>query len=582
MNSSKRLLLGVSAALGLAGLSQAQLADAIIINDSFNTPTSLAEDQLLRVDDLNNNGSYQDDYESTYLFQFSPATTTNNYQFRNVRLRVEGGQAVTYFTNDRANGGFRPELLRGVDVDKSGRLEVDEVTQLIDLRALFGNTSQGAEGVVLHPDGSVWVLTDFPGGGIVRFQGGVSKIFIDDNVGATQTLNQNGVLANVDTDDFTRATWARTGIISFIDGINADRTEAIFKYEDLDNDGQLNDQNELTPFLIPTDINANWAANPDFGTVLPSLKITNGSAGQPNQPPFFVGRLNHLTTRVESGVETYYLGCDSSNSSQFAVNINGQGLNGLIFRGQDLNLDGDINDAGEVNLFYDGSAITGAALQFNKILGLDTDGTSIYVLSLNGSVCLHRLTDLNGDGDASDAGEQDGFVWDESLVQGVKPYLNFLFGDGLGVIAPNALPEPISPQATVFGAACSQSGPVTPVLTLWGDVQVGSTNVQARLFDAPAFSAAILWVGASSTNWLGLPLPLDLAGFGLPGCFLYQDLTLSFSGVTNGAGLATFPLTVPSNPALAGKSLPLQAGAFQLLPTAILSNLTWRLDVTIF
>ena len=68
MNSSKRLLLGVSAALGLAGLSQAQLADAIIINDSFNTPTSLAEDQLLRVDDLNNNGSYQDDYESTYLF----------------------------------------------------------------------------------------------------------------------------------------------------------------------------------------------------------------------------------------------------------------------------------------------------------------------------------------------------------------------------------------------------------------------------------------------------------------------------------------------------------------------------------
>lgn len=581
MNSSKRLLLGVSAALALSGLSSAQLADAIIINDAFDSALTLAEDQLLRLDDLDGNNSYLDQYEATYLFQFSPATTTNNYQFLNVRQRVEGGQAVTYFTNDRANGAFRPELLRGVDVDKSGRLEVDEVTQLIDLRALFGNTSQGAEGVVLHPDGSVWVVCDFPGGGVVRYNAGTPKIFIDDNAGVTQTLNQSSVLATVDTDDFTRATWARTGIISYIDGNAADRTEAIFKFEDLDNDGAVNDANELTPFLVPTNINANWAANPDFGTVLPTLEVVNGSFPGAGQPPFFVGRLNHLTTRLEGGVETYYMGCDSSNTSQFAVSVNGDGLNGLIFRGQDKNTDGDINDAGEVNLFYDGSLITGAALQFDKILGLDTDGTSIYVLSLNGGVCLHSLTDLNNDGDAEDAGEQQGFIWDESVVPGILPYTNFLFGSGLAVSAPNAMPEPISPQAEVFGTACAQSGPTLPVLTLWGDAQISSNNLLVRLSDAPAFAPSILWVGQSSTNWIGLPLPLDLTTFGLPGCFLYQDLALTFNGFTNAQGLATFPLGVPNNPNFAGKVVPMQAAAFQVLPTTVLSNLTWRMDVTV-
>jgi hypothetical protein len=67
-----------------------------------------------------------------------------------------------------------------------------------------------------------------------------------------------------------------------------------------------------------------------------------------------------------------------------------------------------------------------------------------------------------------------------------------------------------------------------------------------------------LAIGGSSTSWLGVPLPLDLAIVGMPGCALLVALTKVFAAetteVTPGLGAATFTLRIPDQPALLGRT----------------------------
>lgn len=67
---------------------------------------------------------------------------------------------------------------------------------------------------------------------------------------------------------------------------------------------------------------------------------------------------------------------------------------GLLYRGVDLNADGDYLDAGE---------FTGASAGFAMALGVARLGSSILV---SDSGTIFALEDLNGDGDFTDAGEQ--------------------------------------------------------------------------------------------------------------------------------------------------------------------------------
>ena len=570
----------VAACLAFSGLAVAQNADVLVLNDSFDSMAGIGDDQLIRLDDTDANGSYLDAYETNLLFEFSPASAMMNYEFVNVRVREEGGEAAVYLVNNRFPGGFRPEVLRGEDLDGSGRIEPAEMVQLIDLELTLGSTSQGAEGVALHPDGSVWAATDFPGGGLVRYQGGSTTVYIDDNAGATQTTNQSAVLATVDTDDFTRLSWAGNGVIAFIDGFAADRTEAVFKFEDANSNGAVNDTDELTPFLVPTDVNPNWAANPDFGTVLRSFKIPNPNAGMPDEPPFFVGRLNHLSTQVESSIETYYFACDSSSTGSFAQNEFGAVLYGLVYRGQDNNLDGDCNDAGEVTLFYDGTIASGGA-QLDKVLGVEAYGGSLYVLHLAGASApsVSILTDLNADGDALDAGEIQFQVWDESVLPDLPVWEAFLFADGMAAFDPDLLAPPLSQDAELSGVGCAPfAGPV-PQIGGVGDFAIGSSTFRARITNGNPSSVALLLIG-NGGPWLGIPTPVDLGLIlGLPGCFLYQNAVIDFTGVTSPQGEIEFPLALPNNPNYQGVAFPMQ-GAVLVVTTSIQPTLTRLMEVT--
>ncbi|MHC5005966.1 MAG: hypothetical protein ACYTGF_01255, partial [Planctomycetota bacterium] len=76
---------------------------------------------------------------------------------------------------------------------------------------------------------------------------------------------------------------------------------------------------------------------------------------------------------------------------------------GVIHRLEDLNGDGDALDAGESTVWADGLA---------QPRGLATDGPGLLVVD-SGSGRVVRCEDLNADGDALDAGETT--IWAEGI-----------------------------------------------------------------------------------------------------------------------------------------------------------------------
>ena len=64
------------------------------------------------------------------------------------------------------------------------------------------------------------------------------------------------------------------------------------------------------------------------------------------------------------------------------------------------------------------------------------------------------------------------------------------------------------------------------------------TPVLARLTLSATLpnSPCALLLGVSSTSWGGVPLPLDVSGFGFPGCFLRTSIDVVLPGVSGGVG----------------------------------------------
>ena len=78
-----------------------------------------------------------------------------------------------------------------------------------------------------------------------------------------------------------------------------------------------------------------------------------------------------------------------------------------------------------------------------------------------------------------------------------------------------------------------------------------------RMAPLPQF-VAILLVGPSNVKATAGPLPLDLSPFGFTYCWLRVSPDINVL-LTGSAGSASYALAVPTNPALAGLILHLQA-----------------------
>ncbi len=108
-----------------------------------------------------------------------------------------------------------------------------------------------------------------------------------------------------------------------------------------------------------------------------------------------------------------------------------------------------------------------------------------------------------------------------------------------------------------FGSGCSGAGG-HPTLGTNAPPRLGSPFVvQARNF-APSASLAVLLLGTSRSVWGTVPLPLDLAGLGMPGCALRVAVDI-LGGAPAQAGAASWSLQVPASPGLLAAQLHLQA-----------------------
>lgn len=90
----------------------------------------------------------------------------------------------------------------------------------------------------------------------------------------------------------------------------------------------------------------------------------------------------------------------------------GDGSADAVYRLQDLNRDGDANDAGEAVAWFDAENAEGLALVTPNGIAEGADG-AVYItnagVSSSPADAVYRTEDLNGDGDANDAGEST--VW---------------------------------------------------------------------------------------------------------------------------------------------------------------------------
>ncbi|HKB15555.1 MAG TPA: integrin alpha [Planctomycetota bacterium] len=144
-----------------------------------------------------------------------------------------------------------------------------------------------------------------------------------------------------------------------------------------------------------------------------------------------------------------------------------------------------------------------------------------------------------------------------------------LNGDGVGEVAiaapgATATVEVFSPVGPIglrwFGNGCSwlsSGAPVVPSIGAIGGLPTAGNGAFAIwVSGAQGAMAARLLTGASSSSWLGIPLPLDLGTFGLPGCFLYASPdAIRVTGTGVGFfdyGTGSVPVPIPAAPALVG------------------------------
>lgn len=123
---------------------------------------------------------------------------------------------------------------------------------------------------------------------------------------------------------------------------------------------------------------------------------------------------------------------------------------------------------------------------------------------------------------------------------------------------------------TLYGTGCDTASG-TPALS--GSVPNIGGTLQLNFTNLGATQGLVVALGLSNTQWNALPLPLDLAGIGLPGCGLLAspDL-LEFTPVTG--GLAQYNLAIPTQATLVGTQLYCQGVVLDLVPDLLFYGAT--------
>jgi hypothetical protein len=530
--------------LGAAPALGQQLSDVLLVETT--------QDQIVRLTDFDGDGRYQSPGEVRVLY-YDGMGGSNFSSPRSALVRLEGGSPALYWIDTQ-----RDQLFRAVDDSGNGRIDTGEDSRYRYILAFDGPTSP--DGLASTTDGALWWCSD---GGVARGlfrcidlngnddanDDGESEKLIP--AGGVQLVATDAGSAAFDSSNLLRLASFGNVVVGYVQG----EDEAAFRFEKLNADSDLADPGEARLFLNATGKNPAFPQNADWQSGLLRSLVLPGPGGKGQAH----ARLNYLASRQESGQTAWYFATNQAASFN-ALNILGQAVNGLVFRGVDLNADGDLQEPGEVRAYFDGSLTSGSPLVVDQITGLDAASDGIYLGAIDGSnAVVHRLRDLNGDGDALDAGELDFALFDDSQFAGPSPF--FIGSPFVWDIAV----APLGWFQNSFldsGTPCAP-GANKPKLGFSGDAHVGApAGFELRVENVAPGLPAVLLVGTDTTSWLGLPLPLDLALFGLPGCTLYQNAQVQFTFLTTGSGpsggVAKVPVVLPNDPQLYDAEIPLQ------------------------
>ncbi len=569
----QRTLLLLAAAAAFGAPANAQINDVFLLDEK--------NERIYRMIDLDGDNFFLSQGEvSVFLSTDTDQLPTNDSDIEAQSIRFENSEPVWYLVNNSTGPGTSLEgVYRATDSNGNGQLDANELTEF------FGATSINSEGIAALDNGDVWFSSDFSSseGLWVLADGNADDDALDTNEGAKVVVGDDNTPITVDTDngaatgtiftqDFDAMTADGNGVVVYEGFSSACLTseDSLFRFEDIDGDKVL-DAGEARLWLNYTGKNATLPQNPDFASgLLPraQLQQTTTSCDGVTQTPFNY-RLRGVTSRIEGPVRAFYLASDTGGSVG-GPNVDGIETEGLIFRAVDANADGDVNDAGEVTLWYNGSPST-SAQPTGQIFSIYAGQDGIYVVDNQSRIS--RLRDLDASGDAMGLGEQDMGVWDWTIwqtINGGAPIVydsvNFSgpFLSNVTALPAGTLPQP-APNFTTSGTACSQYG-YDPVIAGTGSAIIGTSNFTAQVKNIPGSVPCVLFVGTSTQFFAGsVPLPLELTFVGLPGCFLYQSNEYSFGAVSVGTpalgatdGVASIPAALPNNPNLVGFALPMQ------------------------
>ncbi|MBL8754347.1 MAG: hypothetical protein JNK15_13680 [Planctomycetes bacterium] len=148
----------------------------------------------------------------------------------------------------------------------------------------------------------------------------------------------------------------------------------------------------------------------------------------------------------------------------------------------------------------------------------------------------------------SNDGPADVSVDEVVFMHGSTTLLAATHGRGLWTIAIR------EPAITPLGAGCAGTNGVPALFatapTLGANVNLTCTSLRPN-------HVALFLVGFSSTNWLGVPLPVDLAPLGMPGCTGYTSADL-VTPVVQTTGVAQHTIALPTAQTALGAALHVQ------------------------
>jgi hypothetical protein len=500
-------------------------------------------------------------------------------------LPQAGLNVITTDLRATVGGARRLRVYRGWDANGNHIVETSERVEFCDASTLLGvgrvlevsidETRLGRVRVYFAvEDGGLVVAEDLDGDGVARSPG---ELRVALGVGSLRTVPGANATVTMDYRAFERiASSRRPSGPSRLLGWEA-HDLCVYELEDLNGDGDYADLLErrnlfnaaavLQSANVYAPVRSGWTLNADVAAgALPSafdtrrLTASLGALAYTEQP-----------IAVNPAGHAYYF------ASTLTDDLTGTTRSGLIYRGIDLGQDGDVNDAGEVTLFYDPRTASPIRYPIRRVLDVVAEGLDFYVLQDNGPLAGNgralptcwRLRDLNLDGDAMDAGEA-------TLVFTARK--NDPLPTELERVPSGLAPRP---AAVHYGWACAGSTGLPQQRTVGLPQICNPTPLLAGIANAPASVQAGLLVGYSRETFgsaRSLPLPL-----GAGGCWLLQSADLVLPGFTSPTGTAQWSFgAAPCDPLLAGASIYTQAFALDpqgSAPLVLTDAVWWYLDL---